>query len=290
MAIEVIAWVLRHSTAKGTDRLVLIGLADHADADDWIAWPSVDTLATYACTSRRSVQRALRSLEESGRVKPVALPPRAPAMRSDRTPVPYLIRNDDGASEWHPVDDGHGASPRPDGASSARGRGDTGDEDGASPVSPEPCVEPSLEPSKNRDAARGAAAADVDVVFAAWIEATGRTGQTVLTAKRRRVIVAALKVYPLDDVLDAVRGWRRSPFHTGQNDNRRAYNDLELLLRDAEHIEKFRDLERGADTQAPATQLPEAWQNLAEIRRRREEAAAAAGTPPPDDVEYREAP
>lgn len=83
-------------------------------------------------------------------------------------------------------------------------------------------------------------------VFDAWIASTGRTGQTQLSPKRRRLITAALKGYPLDDVLDAVKGWRQSAHHRGENQQRTVYNDLELLLRDAEHIERFRDLQRGA--------------------------------------------
>lgn len=93
-------------------------------------------------------------------------------------------------------------------------------------------------------------------VFDAWIEATGKTGATVLTEKRRRLIRNALRLYSLDDVLDAVAGWRRSPHHRGENPSGTIYNDLELLLRDAEHIEKFRDLNREAAGQRgdqPAT-------------------------------------
>ncbi len=35
-----------------------------------------------------------------------------------------------------------------------------------------------------------------------------------------------------------------SPHHRGQNDRGQPYCDLELLLRDAAHIERFRDLDR----------------------------------------------
>lgn len=82
-------------------------------------------------------------------------------------------------------------------------------------------------------------------VFEAWLESTGRTTRTLFEAKRHRVVRKALKMYPLDDVLDAVRGWRHSAHHRGENATGTVYNDLELLLRDAKNIEKFRDLERG---------------------------------------------
>jgi hypothetical protein len=85
---------------------------------------------------------------------------------------------------------------------------------------------------------------DVDRVFAAWIDASGRTGRTVFTPERRRLIQRQLKNYPVNDLVDAVRGWRHSTHHRGENDRNTVFNDLELLLRDARHIEMFRDLER----------------------------------------------
>lgn len=78
-------------------------------------------------------------------------------------------------------------------------------------------------------------------VFNAWVEATGKARAT-MDAKRKRLIENALKLYPLEDVLAAVRGWKNSPWHCGQNDRNLVYNGLDLLLRDAEHIERFRDL------------------------------------------------
>lgn len=97
---------------------------------------------------------------------------------------------------------------------------------------------------------------EVQRVFAAWIEATGRTGATVLTDKRRRLIRNALKLYSLDDVLAAVVGWRNSPHHRGENDTGTVYNDLELLLRDAAHIERFRDLARNGNGRGPGVRPP----------------------------------
>lgn len=106
------------------------------------------------------------------------------------------------------------------------------------------------EPDGERANAHRKAAAE-QRVFDRWIEATGKTGATVFAAKRRRLIANALKLYPLDDVLDAVQGWRHSPHHRGENDSHTVYNDLELLLRDAQHIERFRDLNRRRNGAAP---------------------------------------
>ena len=84
---------------------------------------------------------------------------------------------------------------------------------------------------------------DTTAVFQAWQDAA-RKPRARLDDKRRRLIKAALKHYPAADLIDAVRGWRHSSHHCGQNDTGTVYNDLELLLRDSAHIEKFRDLER----------------------------------------------
>lgn len=84
----------------------------------------------------------------------------------------------------------------------------------------------------------------VTSVFDAWRESTGHR-KAVLDQKRRRVIDKALRTHDLEDVVDAVRGWKHSPHHRGENDRHTVYDDLELLLRDASQIEKFRDLERG---------------------------------------------
>ena len=103
---------------------------------------------------------------------------------------------------------------------------------------------------------------DTTAVFQAWQEAA-RKPRSRLDDKRRRRIKAALKHYPLEDVLDAVRGWQCSPHHCGQNPQRTVYNDLDLLLRDSAHIENFRDLWRGEGGIAAAE--PAGFANLRRI-------------------------
>lgn len=87
----------------------------------------------------------------------------------------------------------------------------------------------------------------IEIVFQAWQTATGNTG-AVLDANRRRQIAKALKSRPpgedLADCVDAVKGWRHSAYHAGKNDEGVPVNKLSVLLRDADQIETFRDLER----------------------------------------------
>lgn len=68
MSIESMAIALHHSRAKGTAKLVLLGIANH-DGDGG-AWPSVASLKKYAGgVERRNIQRALQTLEELGEIK-----------------------------------------------------------------------------------------------------------------------------------------------------------------------------------------------------------------------------
>lgn len=64
MSVESLSAVLHHSRAKGTAKLVAVGIANH-DGDGG-AWPTVSTLARYANCDARSVQRALSKLSELG--------------------------------------------------------------------------------------------------------------------------------------------------------------------------------------------------------------------------------
>lgn len=111
-------------------------------------------------------------------------------------------------------------------------------------------------------------------VFEAWVEATGRDqARTKLTADRRRRILKALKDYDEADLVDAVRGVSRSPFHCGQNERQRRYDDLELVLRDAAKIEEFRDLWRNLRP-AEAQQSP-GVRNVMALREMREQGRLA---------------
>lgn len=99
------------------------------------------------------------------------------------------------------------------------------------------CVSSSGESSTVAEQARPTAS-DIQRVFDAWVESTGKT-RAVLDAKRKRVAATALKSYDVEYLCLAVTGWKFSPHHRGENDRGTVYNDIGLLLRDAAHIESF---------------------------------------------------
>ncbi len=76
----------------------------------------------------------------------------------------------------------------------------------------------------------------VEDVFNHWRITHGHAKAT-LDPKRRRVIQAALAGYAAEDLCRAITGYLHSPHHMGQNDRGTRYDDIELFLRDAKHID-----------------------------------------------------
>lgn len=67
MAFDLVHRVLYEWDLKPQDKLVMIVMAEHANADHgWQCWPTVETLAKATGSSRRTVQRSLRALEDLG--------------------------------------------------------------------------------------------------------------------------------------------------------------------------------------------------------------------------------
>lgn len=79
---------------------------------------------------------------------------------------------------------------------------------------------------------------DVAAVFDHW-RITMNHAKARLDDKRKKQIAAALKLgYSVDDLKRSITGYSRSPFHMGINDNGQRYDGLDLILRNAEKIDK----------------------------------------------------
>jgi uncharacterized phage protein (TIGR02220 family) len=87
-------------------------------------------------------------------------------------------------------------------------------------------------------------------VFDYWRNRTQHK-QAKLGDKRRRAIAARLKEgYTVDDLKQAIDGCMASPWHQGQNGNRRKYDDIELICRDASKVDQFIGLARDKGAEA----------------------------------------
>ncbi len=85
---------------------------------------------------------------------------------------------------------------------------------------------------------------DVMTIFCYWKKIMESPG-SVMDEKRIKLIVNALKNYSPADICKAIRGCSKSPHNMGQNEQKTKYNGLNLILRDAEHIDRFIALDAG---------------------------------------------
>lgn len=74
MSIGVMSWVWKDSKATGTDKFVLLAIADNAWDDGSNAWPSVGTISRKTGLSTRTVQRCIQNLHDLGELKTMDRP------------------------------------------------------------------------------------------------------------------------------------------------------------------------------------------------------------------------
>lgn len=74
MSIEVMSWVWKKSQATGTDKFVLLAIADNAWDDGSNAWPSVATISRKTGLSTRTVQRCIQNLHDIGELQTIDRP------------------------------------------------------------------------------------------------------------------------------------------------------------------------------------------------------------------------
>lgn len=88
------------------------------------------------------------------------------------------------------------------------------------------------------DAPDDVARTAVERVFDHWVVMLGKR-RAMLGPTRRRSIERALALYDEETLQLAIEGCAASAWHAGQNDRGRAFDDLELILRDEAHVERF---------------------------------------------------
>lgn len=78
----------------------------------------------------------------------------------------------------------------------------------------------------------------VERIFEHW-KKTMKSPWSKMSDKRRALIRKWLKTYSPDDLMMAITGCSLTAHNMGDNDRGQRYNSIELILRDAEHIERF---------------------------------------------------
>jgi hypothetical protein len=79
-------------------------------------------------------------------------------------------------------------------------------------------------------------------LFDYWKKVMGKP-KAQFTEGRRKKISARLKEgYSEDDCAKAIENVSIDPWYSGDNDRNKEYNDIALIFRDGEHLEKYRDM------------------------------------------------
>jgi len=79
---------------------------------------------------------------------------------------------------------------------------------------------------------------DVVKIFDFWKKIMHSPTSVFLPA-RKALIERTLKHYCAADICKAIRGCSKTPHNMGENDRNTKFNSIELILRDAAHIERF---------------------------------------------------
>lgn len=77
-------------------------------------------------------------------------------------------------------------------------------------------------------------------VFEHWRQVMHKNARTAYDKARQNKVNARLSDgYTVEDLILAVDGCAKTPHNMGQNDRGQEYNDLSLICRDAEHVDRF---------------------------------------------------
>lgn len=88
---------------------------------------------------------------------------------------------------------------------------------------------------------------DAETVFQHWKRVMGKNDRVAFDEKRRRAVERAMMKlgFTAADLCAAIEGCAASPFHHGRvNNGAVLYDDLELICRDAKHIEQFMEFKK----------------------------------------------
>ena len=81
--------------------------------------------------------------------------------------------------------------------------------------------------------------ASIQEVFSHW-QVTMNHPRAKLDTKRQNKVAQALKLgYSVEDLKQAINGCSMTPYNMGKNDNNQIYDDISLIFRDSDHIERF---------------------------------------------------
>lgn len=98
--------------------------------------------------------------------------------------------------------------------------------------------------------ARKVSSEAIEQVFTYWKQTIAPKSKAVLDDKRTIRIGWAIHDYGIESCKQAINGILNSEWHMGVNPQQKKYNDVELIFRNADNVEKFIELSNKRDARA----------------------------------------
>lgn len=111
---------------------------------------------------------------------------------------------------------------------------------------------------------------DVQRIFEHWQVRMGTPRARLDQKRRQKIRQRLLDGYTVQDLTDAIEGCALSPFNMGQNDRSTVYNDIELICRDAAHVDRFMAINTKLTIEKKRAAMREAERVKYEERKRQE--------------------
>lgn len=214
MSGKVVGWAFEQGQARElapTHRYVLIAYADNASEKDAKCWPDKPEIVEKTGLSQATVYRAIKALEEAGLL----------TFTSDEKGRECVYLAVPWSSQTEKTD--------------SQGENDLSHS----------------EKRTNKGTVKNRHTASVEKIFDFWVDRLGKTEHRLTPTRRKKIDSRLAEGFDPKEICEAIIGITHSPHHMGENTNGRGgtgviYDDLELICRNPENVEKFRDLYRQA--------------------------------------------
>lgn len=109
----------------------------------------------------------------------------------------------------------------------------------------------------------------VERLFELWRIRLGHPRARLDAARERKIVARLNDGYTEEDLADAIEGCALSEWHRGANDRCAVYDDIELICRDAKHVDQFLAIAHRARARAAQIAHQEAMRAREEMERER---------------------
>lgn len=237
-------------TLPPTEKFILIALCDHANDDDYTCWPSLNYLENKTGFSRPTIWKAIDRLVNNGFLARIGYHGKSGSTLYEvKINATIILSEKQKPEPQHQECSSGSALP-------------SQHTDIPLELTPPVYYEgPSKIPKPKNELNQ-----QCNQVFEFWKAIMGHK-KAKPDDKRFKKIKEAIKMgYSVQDLTDAIRGCSKSIFHMGDNDRGMRYDSISLILRDAEHIDKF--IQINLNPPEPLDQSNYAKMDRARIRRK----------------------